>query len=152
VLRKQMDCEICARRTVLSGPRCDVRDVMLETGGVMNAEVRTEFLSPNDVARPNAPSPPNLWTRRDTSPAVQDKMRFKASIQNINTFTSTMCNSMACEIFSLTECRAYRIPQLTRPARMGEAQRGASMLHHHPRARHPSMGVSTRYILKLDFL
>jgi hypothetical protein len=43
----------------------------------------------DDVASTDAPTPRFLLTRRDTSPAAWDTMRFKASIQDISTFTST---------------------------------------------------------------
>lgn len=39
-------------------------------------------------------------------------------------------------------CRAYCVTQLSRAARVGEAQRRASMLHNYTGAGHASVGVS----------
>jgi hypothetical protein len=53
----------------------------------------------DDVARTGALSPPIFSTRRDFSPAARgeyDKMRFKASIQNIHTFTSIYNLPLLC--------------------------------------------------------
>ena len=40
------------------------------------------------------------------------------------------------------QCRAHGVLELSRPARLAQAQRRASMLHHHTRARNTGVGVS----------
>ncbi len=67
-------------------------------------------------------------TRLRPSPA--HTMRFKAQIQNIPTFTSTY-PLVQILTFWLTLWRTHRVAELARPARMGQAQRGPGVLHHH---------------------
>jgi hypothetical protein len=105
----------------------------------------------DDVERTDS-APRLLLTRRDTSAAAaRDKMRFKASIQNITTFTS-MTTPHAFIAHLLSEHRAHCIAQLARSARVGEAQRRASMLHHHPRAGHTGVGVSCLVVACMELL
>jgi hypothetical protein len=54
----------------------------------------------DDVARTGAPSPPNFLTRRVLVCSVRQEanMRFKASIQNVHTFTSKRVCSIALMI------------------------------------------------------
>jgi hypothetical protein len=95
----------------------------------------------DDVARTGAPAPRFLSTRRDMLPTTSDTMRFKASIQDISTFTSALARDL-CVYRLLIVFRAHRIAQFAWSARVGEAQRRTDMLHRHPRTGHPSVGVS----------
>ena len=66
-------------------------------------------------------------------------------IQGVNTEYYNLYEcvySLSVNYASLTRCRAHGGAQFARPAGVGEAQRGAGMLHHHTRAGHPSVGVS----------
>jgi hypothetical protein len=68
------------------------------------------------------------------------------AIQSINTEYHHLHQYVHAYIIAeklLTRYRAYGVTQFTRPTRMDQAQRRASMLHHHTGARHTSMGVST---------